>query len=187
MFYEESMEEFSIIKAIAGLLSAIGTMALYRYHLAQSSKLRGELLEKLDNALAEEHKHSVCELFRLLHGLRMDYTDIKAICEHDKATKIILALQKTPGIVKHENGRLQYTDLYEKDWVRKSNGMVNKIFAYSLGVLTLSMVIVMGFMDGVAALALLVFVIPSAVFFMVQVKDIRHDKMVESLVEESGT
>lgn len=181
------MGEVDILKAVAGLLSALGAIAVYKFNLAQSYKVRAELLERLDAALANGKKHVACELFRILHGLRMDYEDIYAICTHDKVSKIVLALQKTPGLVKHEGGRLQYTTLYGKKWVRRTNKVITRGLAYFLGALTFALIILMATAQGTAAIAILAGLIPCVAFFAMQIKDLRHDIMIESLVSQSET
>lgn len=181
------MDEFDVWKVVAGLVSALGTVAVHKYNAAQSQKIRAELLERLDSAVKADQKHTACELFRLLHGLRMDYEDVKAICGHDKASKIILALQKTPGVVTHQGGRLRYTKVFQKKWVRQANRSVGRVLAWLMGALTAGMVVLMASLEGVAALAMLVFVIPGATFLALQLRDLRHDQMVESLVDEAAT
>lgn len=181
------MEDFDILKAIAGLISALSTIAVYKLNVAQSHKVRAELLERLEVALSEGRKHATCELFRMLHGLRVDYEDIRTICSDDRVSKIVLALQKTPGIVKHEGGKLQYTKLYGNRWVRRLDRLVMRFFALILGILTIAMIVLMATLDGVAAVAILVFAIPCVVFLAMQLKDLRHDRMVESLVNRAET
>lgn len=180
------MADFEILKALAGLLSALGTVAVYKFNLAQTQKVRAELLEKFELALEKGQKHTAAELFRLLHGLRMEFGDIAAICAHDKALKIVLALQKTPGMVKVENGLFKYSDLFEKEWVRRSNRWINRSLAYGMGAITVALIIIMATLDGAAALAMLIFVIPSAAFLAMQIKDIRHDNMIAGLVDDGG-
>jgi len=180
------LEEFEIIRALAGFASAFGTIALYKFNLAQSQKARAELIEKFEDALKREQKHSVCELFRMLHSLNLDYDDIVEICNHRKVGKIILALKKTPGIVKYEEGALKYTSLFEKDWVRKSNKLVTRGIAYFMGLLTILLIITMAFMKGPVSIVMLVFVIPAVALLTMQIKDLRHDKMIESIVKEEN-
>jgi len=181
------VDEFEILKAVAGLISALGAIAVYKYNLSQSAKARAELIEKFEHALSQDRKHAACELFRMLHGLRMDYEDIQAICRSSKAVKIIRALQKTPGMAKHENGRFQYTRLYEKRWVRQSNKYFTRGLAYALGSLTMLFIVLMAFLDGPTSLAMLVFAIPCTAFLAMQIKDIQHDTMLESLVSGDET
>ena len=178
------MADFEALKAVAGVVSALGAVAVYKFNNAQTKKVRAELIEKFELALEKQQKHAATELFRLLHGLRMEFDDVSTICEHNKAPKIILALQKTPGMVKFENGQFKYTDFFEKKWVRNSNRWITRALAYLVGGLTVMLIGLMATLEGAAALAMLIFVIPSAAFLGMQLKDIRHDKMVESIVNE---
>ncbi|WP_226609364.1 hypothetical protein [Marinobacter nauticus] len=176
------MESFNIFNALAGMASVMGAVAVYQFKLSQSKKARADLLAQLDDSIAQEKKHSTGELFYLLHGLRMNFEDIKAICSDGRSAKIVHALRKTPGIVTHENGRFKYTGIFEKLWVRQINKFVMRLLAYVMAAIALFSIILMGFLDGTEALALLIVVAPLAAFFGMQVKDIRHDDMVESLV-----
>ena len=173
--------EIDFFKAIAGLASALGTVAVYRFNLAQAKRSRAELIEKLEKALENGSKHSVCELFHILHGLPMDYADVRAICDSDRASKIVLALQRTPGMVKHEGGSFQYTELYKKPWVRRSYRVILTIGAATFGLFTLALIAIMTTMQGISAVAMLVFVIPLFAFLTVQLKDLQHERMVNSL------
>src|SRR5690606_40611368 len=91
-------------KLIFGVISSLGTMALVFYNMSQTRKLRTELLEKFEEAVNRKNKHSSTELFRLIHGLRMNYSDVVELVKHDDCSKIIYALKKTPGIVSFKNG-----------------------------------------------------------------------------------
>lgn len=176
--------DFEIFKALAGLASALGAIAVYKYNNAQARKVQAELVEKFELALEKRQKHAATELFRLLHGLRMEFDDVSAICKHNKAPKIILALQKTPGMVKFEGGLFEYTELFERKWVRSSSRWVARGLAYLFGALTVLFIGLMATLDGASSLAMLIFVIPCAAFLAMQLKDIRYDNMVESIVSE---
>ena len=176
------MENFNIFNALAGIASVLGAVAVYQFKLSQSKKAKADLLIQLDDAIAQEKKHSAGELFYLLHDLRMNFEDIQAICGDSRSAKIVDALRKTPGIVTHTNGQFQYTGLFQKVWVRRINRLAMKLLAYAMASTALVSIVLMGFMDGPGALGLLVVVAPLAAFFGMQVKDIQHDNMVESLV-----
>lgn len=184
MLQGEIVADFEVLKALAGLVSALGAVAVYKYNTAQTKKMQAELIEKFESALEKRQKHAATELFRLLHGLRMEFDDVSAICNHNKAPKIILALQKAPGMVKFENGQFKYTDFFERKWVRRFSRWVARGFAYVFGALTVASIGFMTTLDGVAVLAMLIFVIPCTAFVAMQLKDIRHESMVESIVSD---
>jgi hypothetical protein len=178
------VSDVDLLKSALGLFSALGAVAAYKYNMSQSQKARAELIEKFENSLHEGNKHAVCELFKMLHGLQMDYEDIQAICSSNGVVKIIRALQKTPGMVKHENGRFQYTKLFEKKWVRVLNKYTACTLAYAMGSITAILIILMAVLPGPASIAMLVLAIPGTAFLAMQLKDIRHDSMIESLINE---
>jgi hypothetical protein len=176
------LESFSIFNVLAGIASVMGAVAVYQFKISQSKKARADLLTQLDDSIAQNKKHSAGELFYLLHGLRMNFEDIQAICADSRSAKIVYALRKTPGIVTHENGRFKYTGMFENAWIRRGNKFFMKLLAYAMAATALFSIILMGFLEGTQALALLIVVAPLAAFFGMQVKDIQHDNMVESLV-----
>ncbi|EGA71031.1 hypothetical protein VISI1226_11177 [Vibrio sinaloensis DSM 21326] len=92
-----------------GLIASIGTVVATLYNVGQVRKINAELLASFEVALEKQNKHSVTELFRLIHGLRMNYSDIVVLVNDDNCSKIIYALKKTPGIVSFENGKFQYS------------------------------------------------------------------------------
>ncbi len=181
------MGESEILKIVTVLLSIIGTVALCIYHVSQSQRARADLIEKFEQALREGRKHAVCELFRMLHGLRMDYEDIQAICLSSNVTKIILALQKTPGLVKYENGTMQYTKRFEKAWVRLANKIATRVIVYFFGGLALIVGFYAIYLEGTASVAMFLFIVPLTGIWWMQLKDIYHDMMVERIVGRDNT
>ncbi|MBV1891894.1 MAG: hypothetical protein KUG60_01160 [Gammaproteobacteria bacterium] len=176
------MESFNIFNVLAGIASIMGAVAVYQFKMSQSKKARADLLAQLDDSIAQNKKHSAGELFYLLHGLRMNFEDIEAICGDSRSSKIVYALRKTPGVVTHVDGRFIYNGMFEKAWVRKANKVLMKTLAYAMAAIALTSIILMGLLEGTQALALLIVVAPLAAFFGMQVKDIQHDNMVEGLV-----
>lgn len=77
----------------------------------QATKIKSELLEKFEVAVDKKQKHSVIELFRLIHGIRRSYTDVDALIGDDECSKIIYALKKTPGIVSYKQGKFKYSGI----------------------------------------------------------------------------
>jgi uncharacterized membrane protein YvbJ len=75
------------IKLTLGLITTISTIAITYFNLGQTRKLKAELLDKFESAVAKAEKHSVAELFSLIHGLRMNYTDIVELIKHDDCIK----------------------------------------------------------------------------------------------------
>tara|TARA_R100000322_G_C5447538_1_gene191922 strand:- start:2730 stop:3311 length:582 start_codon:yes stop_codon:yes gene_type:complete len=176
------LESFDVFSALAGIASVMGSVAVYQFKLAQGKKARADLLAQLDDSIAQEKIHSAGELFYLLHELRMNYEDIQAICSDSRSAKIVHALKKSPGIVAHKNGQFQYAGLYQKAWVRRFNKIAMRLLAYAMATVASVSIILMGFLDGPEAMALLTVIAPLATFFGMQLKDIQHDNMIESLV-----
>lgn len=66
------MEFDSTSKLILAIISAFGTFAAVFLGMWQANRVRAEFLEKFDSSVATQQKHSVTELFRLIHGLGMN-------------------------------------------------------------------------------------------------------------------
>lgn len=181
------MEYSELFKIFLGLLSAISAIAVYKFNIAKSLQARAELIQQFEEALVQDRKYSVCEIFRLLHGLRMSYEDIRAITRSDNVSKILYVLNKTPGFVRYENGELKYSAVFEKRWVRLTNNLVSKFSVYFFGAVTVMLIIAMAFSKGLTSFTLLILLIPSFAFLTMQIKDLRHDKMIDELVNENTT
>lgn len=176
------MDSIELLKALVGLMSAVAGIAIYKLNHAKMLKTRAELVEQFQKALAEGQKYSVMEMFRLLHGLRMTYEDIQALCADSNASHIIFALQKTPGMVKYKNSSFQYSPIFEKAWFRKANRWLLLGLAWLSGVITVALLFAFIFATQKTALAVLILLIPFFAFLTFLLRDLRYDEMVESLV-----
>jgi len=181
------VEYSELFKALLGVFSAISAIAIYKFNMAKSLQVRADLIEKLEEALERKNKHSVCELFRLLHGSRLNYKEIIVITSNDDVSRILYALKKTPGMVTFKNGELKFTTLFKRPWVRSVNKYVSRGFAYLFGALTIVLIIVMAMTDGAVSIAMLIFVIPCFAVLTMQINDLKYDQMVYELVGNNET
>lgn len=92
------------VNFLLGIFTVIFTYYMRDYW--QSNNLKAELLEKLDFAIQNNKKHNACELFYMIHKLRLDYEEILKLVEEDNASKIIYALRRTPGLLDYKDGKL---------------------------------------------------------------------------------
>ena len=56
-------------KILLAVISGFGTFAAVFLGMWQANRVRAELLEKFDSAVANERKYSVSELVGFIHGL----------------------------------------------------------------------------------------------------------------------
>ena len=169
-------------KIIFGSVSAFGTIAIVFYNFGQTRKIRAELLEKFEESISKSNKHSATELFRLLHGLRMSYTDIVELITRDNCSKIIYALKKTPGIVCYENGEFRYTNVgrnkiyqFVDRWIMKTGIVLFSVVAViSFGFFT--------FGKGSISIVSFVILIFSVTMFALQLRQKNYDRMVSNLI-----
>jgi|SRR5690606_7391439 len=169
-------------KLIFGFISALGTIALVFYNMGQSRKAKAELLEKFEEAVARKNKHSTTEIFRLIHGLRMSYSDVIELIEHDNCSKVIYALKKTPGMVSFSNGEFQYAGMGRNKlfrWVDRWFLRATIIFFGFVAVISLTF---LGFGEGATSIAGFIFLIFSSIMLALQLRQRAYDQMVHELV-----
>jgi len=178
------MEVTEFTKIIFGMITATGTAALTYFNLSQTRKVTAELLEKFEVAIEKSQKHSVTEIFRLIHGLRMSYSDIMQLIQHDECSKIIFALRKTPGIVCYRNGTFQYTPIGKSSAFKFFDIWSTRFTIGTFSVLTLSSFLLLVFGDGTSSVLGFVFMIMFSYLLGTQLRQNRHDQMITSLVND---
>ncbi|EGR3971292.1 hypothetical protein DDN72_17765 [Vibrio cholerae] len=181
-FKEEKVEIPEIGNLFFGLIASIGTVVATLYNVGQVRKINAELLASFEIALEKQNKHSVTELFRLIHGLRMNYSDIVVLVNDDNCSKIIYALKKTPGIVSFENGKFQYSGVGK---IRLFM-MADRFFRW--GGLALSAIVaifalwLLAFGGSGEVIAGIALIFPASIGIGLSLRSNRYDKMVSSLV-----
>lgn len=175
--------EFDVVtKLIFGIVSAAGTFALIFLNSRQATKVKAELLEKFEVALEKSQKHSVAELFRLIHGVRMSYSDIAELVTHDECIKIIYAIKKTPGMVRYENRKFTYSGLVKSPIFRFIDRWFTKIGITFFIISSLASLLMLVVGKGAAAVTGLFFWIICVAMLAMQVKQNRYDQMVSNLI-----
>lgn len=175
--------EFDIItRAFLAVVSLLGSVTAVFLYARQAEKIKSELLEKFELALEKSQKHSVTELFRLIHGLRMSYSDIVELIKHDECIKIIYSIKKTPGIVCYENGQFSYTNMGERSVYQLTNRWITKIGIYFFSGLFIISLITMLIGSGLLAVIGFIFMLISAVMLAMDMKQHRYDQMVANLI-----
>lgn len=178
------MEFTELTKLIAALVSAIGTIAVATYNLNQSKKIKADLLERFDEAKKNKNKHSVCELFRLIHGLRMTYEDIFRLTEDNHVIQIIYAIKKTPGMVTFKDGEFQFSEIFKNKYIKRADKISSKLFLYFFGTLLILSIILMVFGKGAWAILGLILIFIFSLLFVLQKNELSYNKMVEDIVEK---
>lgn len=179
--------EFELTKLVAPVLSALATIAAYNLNKLQVQKSRAELLEKLTDAIERNQNYLATELFQMLHGLRLDYSDVRAICSDDASTQIIYALKKTPGMVRFEDGKFLYTELFQSRWFKTANRIASKIVTSSLWFLTLVVIFSAAISDGPVSIAMSIILVPILAVLALEARSKRYDRMVEKLTNRGET
>lgn len=179
------MEFDTLTKFIFGVVSALGTIAVIFLNSRQAAQVKSELLIKFENALAKDQKHTATELFRLLHGLRMNYSDIVELVKHDDCIKIIYAIKKTPGLVRYEQGEFKYTKIARNPIFRFIDLWIARIGIAVFGLLTVSSLLMLSLGEGGTALAGFIFMLFGAAMLGVQIRQRRHDQMVANIIENN--
>lgn len=177
------MDFDTISKLAFGLVSSLGTIALVFFNLSQSRKIKAELLDKFEVAITRESIHSVTELFRLIHGLRMSYKDIVELIRHDQCSKIIYALKKTPGMVSYVNGEFQYTSIARNRIFRFLDVWFLRLSIMLFSALCLLSWAMVGFGNGVTSISGFGLLIFGSMMLALQLRQRSYDQMIKSLVE----
>lgn len=169
-------------KLIFGFISALGTIALVFYNMGQSRKVKAELLEKFEEAVDRKNKHSTTEIFRLIHGLRMSYSDVIELIEHDDCSKVIYALKKTPGMVSFRNGKFQYAGMGKNKLFRWVDRWFLRITIIFFGFVAIISLALLGFGEDATSVAGFIFLIFSSMMLALQLRQRAYDQMVQELV-----
>lgn len=169
-------------KLVFGVISSLGTMALIFYNMGQARKVKAELLEKFEEAINMESKHSATELFRLIHGLRMNYSDVVELIKNDDCSKIIYALKKTPGIVSFKNGEFRYAGVGRNKLFRYLDRWFTRFSIFLFGGFLLLSLAVMVMSEGSSSVAGFLFMIFSSAILTFQLRQRIYDQMIDSLV-----
>lgn len=181
------MEFDAITKFIFGVVSALGTFAIIFLNSRQAAQVKSELLIKFENAIEKEQKHTATELFRLLHGLRMNFSDIVELIKHDDCIKIIYAIKKTPGLVRYEQGEFKYTKIAKNPIFKFIDLWIARTGIVVFGLLTSSSLIMLSLGDGGTALAGFIFMLFGAAMLGTQIRQSRHDQMVANIIQHNPT
>lgn len=178
------MEPDMITKPFLGVFSAISAIGVFFFNQWQAKKLRAELLEKLDEAISKEKKHTACELFRLIHGIPIEYSNLKALVNDDNSMVIVYVLKRYPGLAKLQEGKLIYSKKMRSPRVRQFGKIVYHSLAIFFG-FTLTFSVIYMSTGGVAQFLIgFVFVLISYFVFANMLKMIQDERMIKDLVDE---
>jgi len=178
------MEYLDIGKLIGILISVIGTVAITFFNLSQSKRIRVELLEKLDDSIENGNKHTTCEIFRLLYGVRMNHSDITTLLNDENAIKIIYALRKTPGMVRYSNGEFIYQEIFDNEWVKLAGRLSSKAITYVLSSCLCLLAIASAATKDLSSLALFIIAIGVSVLLTAHLKQGSYNQMIRELVNK---
>lgn len=176
------MELDILTKVIIGIISSLGTAGVIFLNFRQAAKLKAELLDQFDSAVRHNKKHTATELFRLIHGIRMSFTDIKALIQHDECSKIIYALKKTPGIVAYKSGNFEYAGLGSNRLYRFIDRWMTKLGLLMFSTLSVAFMLMFSFGHGNTSITGFIMMIICATLATVQLRQRRYDQMIDNLV-----
>lgn len=171
-----------INKLILGVISMIGTFTLSKYNTNQSNKIKAELLEKFDAALLGNNKHTITELFRIIHDLRMDYEDIIALTKDDRCSKIIHALHTTPSYVSYSKGNFEYAQIGKYKFYRNILKYHYKISVYFFYGCTIFCIILFSISKDAELITSFLGIIMSTLGLMYSMKENHFNNMIDDLV-----
>lgn len=176
------MEVTETSKLLFGLITALGTGTAIYYNFGQTRKIQAELLEKFEFAVIKSQKHSVTELFRLIHGLRMSYSDVRELIKHDDCSKIIFALKKSPGTVCYKNGSFQYSNVGGNKIVQNLDRFFNRIGIIIFGIFSIFSFSLLIFGKSNEAITGFILLLISSAMLATQFRERNFNSMVLRLV-----
>lgn len=174
-----------MIEIITTAITVIGSIATAMITSYKYEERKMAILEKLSISLRHESplKIEITELFRLLTGLRMNYSEIKKIIEDDNCIWLLHILRTTPGYVKYKNGKLHYTEFFRSIWVRKFYSFIDKIAQISSLLLYFFFSFAMIFLPTLQGKAIsVVFLIFSAVWYVQAMRNKRYSEKIDELM-----
>lgn len=174
-----------MIEIITTVITVIGSIATAMITNYKYEERKMAILEKLSVALRNESvlKIEITELFRLLTGLRMNYSEIKKIIEDDNCIWLIHILRTTPGYVKYKDGKLHYTEFFRSIWVRNFYNFIDKISQITSLILYFFFSLLMVFAPTLQAKAIsVIFLIFSAVLFVQALRNKRYSEKIDELM-----
>lgn len=172
-------------EVITTVITVIGSIATAMITSYKYEERKMAILEKLAISLRHESplKIEITELFRLLTGLRMNYSEIKKIIEDDNCIWLINILRTTPGYVKYKDGKLHYTAFFRSIWVRKVSSFIDKISQITSLILYFFFSVAMIYSPTLQGKALsVVFLIFSAVWYVQSLKNKRYSEKIDELM-----
>lgn len=170
---------------ITTAITVIGSIATAMITSYKYEERKMAILEKLSIALRNEFalKIEITELFRLLTGLRMNYSEIKKIIEDDNCIWFIHILRTTPGYVKYKDGQLHYTEFFRSMFVRKLFNFFDKFSQVSSVILYFFFTFAMIFLPTLQGKAIsVVFLIFSAVWYIQALRNKRYSEKIDELM-----
>lgn len=173
-----------IIKAAIGLISAVSAVGVYRLNKLKAYESRANLIKQLEEALEGCKKYSATELFRMLHGVRLTYEEVRTLTKKDKVAHILHVLTRTPSMVSYTNGEFKYSISFSKPFNRIIYKYSSRFCVAIFGVSTFAFIVMFALSEGTQAIAILFLLIPSSAFLTMQLNEIKYDKFVEELVDQ---
>ncbi|MGJ3255401.1 MAG: hypothetical protein ACFE0K_03675 [Alcanivorax sp.] len=98
--------ELDLFVKVGGLMSLlVGSAYVNISHRWKTKGSQAELLEKLDHAIENRSPHLAGQLFLLIHGLKLSFSDIKLITSRDDCSSVVDALKRRKGSLSISDGR----------------------------------------------------------------------------------
>ncbi|MEE1673719.1 hypothetical protein SNR37_003146 [Agarivorans aestuarii] len=181
------MDSTEWLKLLLAFIPAIGTYSVLKFNQVQTMKIKAELIEKLSNAMNQPtpNKHSVTELFALIHKVKFKFEDIIALCDDSDCAKITQAVRTAPNLITYENGRVVYTGIGLNRFFRWLD-KYHTFYFYWFSVIALtSSAIATLFGEGSIAIIGMMGTVFATAWFATAIKDRKFAETVDYLIERS--
>ena len=180
----------TIIKIVTTLLPIVGSIVVAYITKNHAIDRKAMQYERLNKALNDKNhnKLEVAEYFRMVTGLRMNYSDIKKIIDDENSIWLVYFLQRNSGYVQYDNGKLSHTKRFANE--KKRNIFLifekwhYKYMIYSTGTVYIVSAIALLFAKNTAmSIVAILFLFGSALMFVSLSKDRNKVEKLEDLLK----
>ncbi len=100
-----------VSKILLAVSAVIGGSFLTLLKHWQSRSVQADLCEKLDQAVSDGKSYLASQLFALIYGLKMPFSDIQSLLSRDDSVTCIDALKRRQGVICYSRGSFSYHKL----------------------------------------------------------------------------
>ncbi|WP_339343896.1 hypothetical protein [uncultured Alcanivorax sp.] len=173
-----------VSKILLAVSAVIGGSFLTLLKHWQSRSVQADLCEKLDQAVSDGKSYLASQLFALIYGLKMPFSDIQSLLSRDDSVTCIDALKRRQGVICYSRGSFSYHKLNAIPWFRVTGFASYVALAVLMLFLMFSSFVLLFFSKGLGTVYSLLAIALLSAGFAFCVKDLYLDLHTRRLVNE---